>query len=127
VIQLPQSELASPNNNVNTTVSLAMLTSLSYFYAGLKEEGFGFFLRYISPSFIYLPINVLEDFSKPLSLSVRLFGNVVAEEIVVASICFLVPVFIPLPVMSLGLFSGSVQALIFSTLSAYYIGESLDD
>ena len=126
LIQLPEGELAAPTNDINTTVALSLLTSISYFYAGFKEKGLGFFARYISPSPLFLPINILEDFSKPLSLSFRLFGNVVADEIVVSVFCLLVPVFIPLPVMILGIFASSVQALIFATLSAAYIGESIE-
>jgi F-type H+-transporting ATPase subunit a len=123
---LPEGELAAPTNDINTTVALSLLTSLSYFYAGLKKKGLGFFARYISPSPVFLPINILEDFTKPLSLSFRLFGNVLADEIVVSVLCLLVPLFIPLPVMVLGIFASSVQALVFSTLSAAYIGESLE-
>jgi F-type H+-transporting ATPase subunit a len=126
LIQLPEGELAAPTNDINTTVALALLTSISYFYAGLKAKGLGFFARYISPTPIFLPINILEDFTKPLSLSFRLFGNILADEIVVSVLCLLVPLFVPLPVMVLGLFASSVQALVFSTLSAAYIGESIE-
>jgi len=126
LIQLPEGELAAPTNDINTTVALALLTSLSYFYAGFKAKGLGFFSRYISPTPVFLPINILEDFSKPLSLSFRLFGNVVADEIVVSVLCLLVPLFIPLPVMVLGIFASSVQALVFSTLAASYIAESIE-
>ena len=125
LIELPEGELAAPTNDINTTVALSLLTSISYFYAGLIKKGLGFFARYISPTPIFLPINILEDFTKPLSLSFRLFGNILADEIVVSVLCLLVPLFIPLPVMVLGLFASSVQALVFSTLSAAYIGESL--
>jgi F-type H+-transporting ATPase subunit a len=126
LIELPEGELAAPTNDINTTVALSLLTSLSYFYAGLSKKGLGFFARYISPTPIFLPINILEDFTKPLSLSFRLFGNILADEIVVSVLCLLVPLFIPLPVMVLGIFASSVQALVFSTLSAAYIGESLE-
>jgi F-type H+-transporting ATPase subunit a len=126
LIQLPEGELAAPTNDINTTVALALLTSISYFYAGFKAKGVSFFARYISPTPIFLPINVLEDFSKPLSLSFRLFGNVVADEIVVSVLCLLVPLFVPLPVMVLGIFASSVQALVFSTLAASYIAESIE-
>ena len=126
LIELPEGELAAPTNDINTTVALSLLTSISYFYAGLRKKGLGFFARYISPTPIFLPINILEDFTKPLSLSFRLFGNILADEIVVSVLCLLVPLFIPLPVMVLGLFASSVQALVFSTLSAAYIGESLE-
>ena len=125
-IFLAEGELAAPTNDINTTVALSLLTSVSYFYAGLSKKGLGFFARYISPTPIFLPINILEDFTKPLSLSFRLFGNILADEIVVSVLCLLVPLFIPLPVMVLGIFASSVQALVFSTLSAAYIGESLE-
>jgi F-type H+-transporting ATPase subunit a len=126
LIQLPEGELAAPTNDINTTVALSLLTSISYFYAGFKAKGLGFFARYISPTPIFLPINILEDFSKPLSLSFRLFGNILADEIVVSVLCLLVPLLVPLPVMVLGLFASSVQALVFATLSAAYIAESVE-
>jgi F-type H+-transporting ATPase subunit a len=126
LITLPEGELAAPTNDINTTVALSLLTSVSYFYGGFKAKGLGFFARYISPTPIFLPINILEDFSKPLSLSFRLFGNILADEIVVSVLCLLVPLLIPLPVMVLGIFASSVQALVFSTLSASYIGECIE-
>merc|ERR1711990_900755 len=126
LIKLPEGELAAPTNDINTTVALSLLTSISYFYAGFKEKGLGFFARYISPTPIFLPINILEDFTKPLSLSFRLFGNILADEIVVSVLCLLVPLLVPLPVMVLGIFASSVQALVFSTLAGAYICESIE-
>jgi F-type H+-transporting ATPase subunit a len=126
LIKLPEGELAAPTNDINTTVALALLTSMAYFYAGLRKNGIGYFSRYIQPTPILLPINILEDFTKPLSLSFRLFGNVLADELVVSVFTLLVPILIPLPVMILGLFASSIQALIFSTLSAAYIGEAIE-
>nr|YP_010214073.1 ATP synthase CF0 subunit IV [Cecarria obtusifolia]UBN07798.1 ATP synthase CF0 subunit IV [Cecarria obtusifolia] len=126
IIQLPHGELAAPTNDINTTVALALLTSLAYFYAGLTKKGLGYFSKYIQPTLILLPINILEDFTKPLSLSFRLFGNILADELVVVVLVSLVPSVIPIPVMFLGLFTSGIQALIFSTLAAAYIGESLE-
>ena len=126
LIELPEGELAAPTNDINTTVALALLTSLAYFYAGLSKKGLGYFKRYIQPLPLLLPINILEDFTKPLSLSFRLFGNVLADEITVSVLTGLVPLVIPLPIMCLGIFAGSVQALIFSTLAAAYIAEALE-
>merc|ERR1712100_760961 len=85
LIELPEGELAAPTNDINTTVALSLLTSISYFYAGFSKKGLGFFARYISPTPIFLPINIL------------------ADEIVVSVLCLLVPLFIPLPVMVLGI------------------------
>jgi F-type H+-transporting ATPase subunit a len=61
-----------------------------------------------------------------LSLSFRLFGNILADELVVAVLISLVPLVIPIPMMFLGLFTSAIQALIFATLAAAYIGESLE-
>jgi F-type H+-transporting ATPase subunit a len=127
LISLPEGELAAPTNDINVTVALALMTSFTYFYAGISKKGIGYFAKYVQPTPILLPINILEDFTKPLSLSFRLFGNVLADELVVSVFALLVPILIPLPVMILGLFASSVQALIFSTLSAAYIGEALED
>jgi len=126
LIELPEGELSAPTNDINTTAMLAILASLSYFYAGFKFKGLGYFKRYIEPTPILLPINILEDFTKPLSLSFRLFGNVLADELTISVLVLLVPLIIPLPIMALGIFAGSVQALIFSTLAAAYIGEALE-
>lgn len=124
---LPSGELASPTNDINTTVALALLTSLSYFYAGLSTKGLGYFSRYLQPTPVLLPINILEDFTKPLSLSFRLFGNILADELVVAVLVSLVPLVVPVPMMFLGLFTSGIQALIFATLAGAYIGEALED
>lgn len=126
LIELPEGEFAAPTNDINTTAALALLTSLAYFYAGLSKKGIGYFKRYVRPIPLLLPINILEDFTKPLSLSFRLFGNVLADELTISVLTSLVPLLIPLPIMVLGIFAGSVQALIFSTLSAAYIAEALE-
>ena len=126
LIQLPEGELAAPTNDINVTVALALLTSVAYFYAGLSKKGLGYFKVYIEPIPVLLPLKILEDFTKPLSLSFRLFGNVLADELTISVLTSLVPLIIPLPIMVLGIFAGSVQALIFSTLAAAYIAEALE-
>jgi F-type H+-transporting ATPase subunit a len=126
LIEIPDSELAAPTNDINTTVALALLTSLAYFYAGISKKGLGYFADYLEPTPIIAPFRVLEDFTRPLSLSFRLFGNILADELVVAVLVALVPLFVPLPLMILGLFLSSIQALIFATLAASYIGEALE-
>lgn len=127
LIELPNGELAAPTNDINTTVALALLTSISYFYAGINKKGLGYFNRYVQPAAFLLPINVLEDFTKPLSLSFRLFGNILADELVVGVLVALVPLIIPIPLMLLGLFTSGIQALVFATLAGAYIGEALED
>ncbi|MGE5656054.1 MAG: F0F1 ATP synthase subunit A [Actinomycetota bacterium] len=126
LLKLPEGELAAPTNDINTTVALALLTSLAYFYAGFSRRGLGYFTKYIEPTPVLLPIAILEDFTKPLSLSFRLFGNILADELVVAVLVLLVPLFVPLPVMMLGLFTSAIQALVFATLAGAYIHEAME-
>ena len=126
LIELPSGELGAPTGDINTTVALALLTSIAYFYAGISKKGFKYFTRYVKPVAFLLPINVLEDFTKPLSLSFRLFGNLLADELVVGVLITLVPLVIPIPLMLLGLFTSAIQALVFATLAGAYIGESLE-
>ena len=126
LIELPEGELAAPTNDINTTVALSLLTSFMYFFAGISKKGLGYFKRYLQPTPILLPINILEDFTKPLSLSFRLFGNILADELTVSVLTMLVPLIIPLPIMVLGVFASSIQALIFSTLAAAYIAEAVE-
>lgn len=126
IIELPNGELGAPTNDINTTAGLAILTSISYFYAGLSKKGLSYFSKYVQPTPILLPINILEDFTKPLSLSFRLFGNILADELVVAVLVSLVPLVVPIPLIFLGLFTSGIQALIFATLSGSYIGEAME-
>jgi F-type H+-transporting ATPase subunit a len=127
LIHLPSGELGAPTADSNTTIALALLVSLAYFYAGLSRKGFRFFEYYVDPTPIMVPFKIVEDFTRPLSLSMRLFGNILADELVVAVLVFLVPLVVPVPVMLLGLFTSAIQALIFATLAAYFIGEAVHE
>ena len=127
LIELPNGELGAPTADINTTVAMALLVSLAYFYAGLSRKGLRFFELYVEPTPIMLPFKIIEEFTKPLSLSFRLFGNILADELAVGVLVYLVPLIVPLPVMLLGLFTSAIQALIFATLAAFYIGEGLHE
>ncbi|KAL5064826.1 hypothetical protein RYX36_026563 [Vicia faba] len=108
IIKLPHGELAAPTNDINTIVALTLLTSVAYFYAGISKKGLAYFGKYIQPTPILLPINILEDFTKSLSLNFRLFGNILADELVVVVLVSLVPLVVPIPVMFLGLFTSGI-------------------
>ncbi|MEK9631089.1 MAG: F0F1 ATP synthase subunit A [Synechococcus sp.] len=123
----PSGVLGAPTADINTTVAMALLVSLAFFYAGLSNKGLKFFEYYVEPTPIMLPFKIIEEFTKPLSLSFRLFGNILADELAVAVLASLVPLLVPLPVMLLGLFTSAIQALIFATLAAFYIGEAVHE
>ena len=114
--------LGSPTSDLNTTVALALTVLFSIQFLGAKEKGFGFFKHFLAPNPMMLPLNIVEELSKPLSLSFRLFGNVMGEHIVVAVLLFLVPLAVPVPMMMFGLFTGALQAYVFTILSTVYLG-----
>ncbi|MBW4699044.1 MAG: F0F1 ATP synthase subunit A [Aphanocapsa lilacina HA4352-LM1] len=126
LFHIPEGELASPTNDINTTVALSLIALVSYIYAGLRKSGLGYFKHYFE-SPILAAVWVLEFFTRPLSLSIRLFGNILAEELVVAVLILLVPILVPVPLMILFLLTGAIQALVFSTLTASYVGEAVED
>ena len=127
LIELPEGELSAPTNDINTT---AMSSNFSFIrilsLLDLKLKALVISNVILNLLRFYLPINIVEDFTKPLSLNFRLFGNVVADELTVAVICSLVPFIVPVPIMMLGLFASSIQALIFATLAANAIGEVIE-
>jgi len=119
---LESGEFASPTNDINTTLGLALVVSIYYIGAGILAKGFGYFKHYFKPLWFMFPFNLLEDFTRPLSLSLRLFGNILAGELIVLILITLIPVFAPVPMMLFELFVAFIQAYIFSALATSYIG-----
>ncbi|WP_218079960.1 F0F1 ATP synthase subunit A [Anthocerotibacter panamensis] len=126
-VHFPEGEFATPSNDVNTTLGLALIAILSFFYAGFRTAGLNFFKVFIMPNPLFLPIKIIEVFARVLSLTFRLFGNILAEELVLGVLILLVPFFVPIPLMVLFLFTSAIQALIFATLTAAYVGEAIEE
>lgn len=120
LLMLP-GEPASPTNDINTTLGLAVVVSVYYIGAGLFEKGFGYFGHYFQPMWFMFPFNLLEDFTRPLSLSLRLFGNILAGELIILILISLLPIFVPVPMMLFEIFIAFIQAYIFAVLAASYI------
>ena len=126
MIKLPSGELGAPTADINTTIALALLVSLSYFYAGLSNKGWRFRIL-CTPNSDHASFQNSRGLYETFVLSFRLFGNILADELVVGVLVFLVPLILPIPVMFLGLFTSAIQALISATLAAYYIGEAVEE
>lgn len=118
--------LKAPTSNWSVTLGLAIVVFFSTQFYGIKEKGLGYFKHFVQPLPFMLPLNIIEQITRPLSLSLRLYGNVFGEEMVVASLFALVPLFVPLPMMLLGLLFGFIQAFVFTLLSAIYIAEATE-
>ena len=121
LLQLP-GEPASPTNDINTTLGLAITVLIYYIGSGIMQKGLGYFKHYMQPMWFMFPFNLLEDFTRPLSLSLRLFGNILAGELIILILISLIPLFAPVPMMLFELFIAFIQAYIFSVLAASYIG-----
>jgi F-type H+-transporting ATPase subunit a len=113
--------LQAPTSTWSVTAAFAIVVFFATHYYGVKEHGWRYFKHFAEPVFILLPLNIIGEFTKPLSLSLRLFGNIFGEEMVVAGIFSIIPLIVPVPLQFLSLLLGFIQALVFSLLASVYI------
>lgn len=119
--------LAPPTDNINTNAAIAILVFLYYNYLGIKEQGFVNYLKHFLGPVIWLGplmfvIELISHAVRPVSLSVRLFGNMTGDHLVLGVFSQLVPIGVPVIFMAMGLFISFIQAFVFSLLSIVYIG-----
>lgn len=121
--------LMAPTSSINVTLGCAITIWVYYHYQGIRAQGIGSYLMHfaappgapIALAPIMLPIELISHFSRVMSLSLRLFGNVFGEELVIMILFGLIPFLVPLPMMFLGLVTGGLQAFIFMLLSIIYL------
>jgi F-type H+-transporting ATPase subunit a len=117
-------ELKPPTADLNTTAGLAILTIVLVQVFGMIDKGpIKYFKRFFEPNPVFFPLNVIEELAKPLSLSIRLFGNMFSKETILVILISLVslPLFYPIPILALSLLIGAIQAYIFMLLAIFYI------
>ena len=118
--------VTTPTKDLNTPVALALVVFFSVHYFGVHELGLrGYVKQLASPIFI-LPLELISQVSRTLSLSIRLFGNIISGEIIVAVIFSLVPLIAPLPLQIFTMGIGLLQAYIFTVLASVYIGAAVE-
>jgi F-type H+-transporting ATPase subunit a len=118
--------MVSPTANINTTIALAVVVFFAVHIFGVIEKGaWGYVKDFASPIFI-LPLEIVSQFSRTLSLSVRLFGNILSTDLIVAIVFSLVPFIVPLPLAALGMLTGVLQAYIFIVLASLYISSAVE-
>lgn len=123
-------EFGSPTANLNVTVGCAVFVFLYYHYQGIKKHGLlGYLKTFTGPiwwlAILFVPIEIISHFSRPLSLSIRLFGNIFGEDMVIIIIASLVPYFAPLPLMALAIITSLLQAYIFIMLTTIYLAGAM--
>ena len=128
MIELKQGEIASPTNDINLTAGLAIIVLVYYVVAGLMKKKFKFFLHGFSlVAIISALIEILELFTRPLTLALRLFGNVLAGEILIAALLGICAWGLPLPMMFFEILVACVQALVFTMLTTVYIASAVNE
>ncbi|MBQ1501515.1 MAG: F0F1 ATP synthase subunit A, partial [Firmicutes bacterium] len=118
---------AAPTSVINVTAGLAICTFCLTHYSGLRYNGLGYGKHFIRPFVFILPLLIIDELVHPLSLTLRLFGNVFGEESVTEEIFNLLPVVAPTLLQALSVLMGLIQAMVFVMLSAFYIGEAIGD
>ena len=120
--------ITPPTKDLNTTAGLALMTIVLVQYAGIREKGVGGWLKsYTEPVAIITPLNILEIGIKPLSLCMRLFGNILGAYIIMELIIYVVPAVVPLVASAyFDIFDGLLQAYVFCFLSSLYIHEAIE-
>ncbi len=128
LIHLTTGELASPNNDINMTAAMAIVVSIYYIFYGVRKNGFRFFFKGFSIDGIIITlVDTLELFVRPFSLALRLFANILAGELLVATFISLCSIVLPLPFMLFELFVALIQALVFTLLSTTYISMAIQE
>ncbi len=116
---------APPTTSLSVTAALAIVVFFSTHFFGFKAKGIkGYLKHFVSPVFFMLPLLLMEELVRPLSLSLRLYGNVYGEHAVIEQLGHIVPIGLPLVMEILALLFCLIQALVFTMLTAIYIDGS---
>lgn len=126
----------SPTANINMTASMAVPVFLATHYYGIRAHGVHYIKHFVGPirSLPALPLMMLMfviefigHIARPLTLSVRLFGNMVAKHILLLVLAILVPMFVPMVILGLGVLVGVVQAFVFTLLTTLYLSGAVEE
>jgi F-type H+-transporting ATPase subunit a len=120
-----------PTANLNTNAAMALTVFVMTHVIGLKEHGLGYLKQFCGPvpwlAPLIIPIELVGHLARPLSLTLRLFGNMYGHEIVLMIFFTLVPFLVPLPMMVMGVMVAFIQAFVFMLLAMIYIAGALEE
>jgi len=111
-----------PTASLSTTTALALSVLIAVPLFGITSRGVGGYLKtYLEPSVVMLPFNIISEFSRGISLAIRLYGNIMSGAVIAAILLGVAPFFFPVIMDVLGLLTGMIQAYIFAILATVYI------
>ena len=118
----------APTGKLETPAALALIVFVAVHYFGVRAQGArGYFASFAKPKLIMLPFNIVSEITRTFSLMVRLFGNVMSGEFMIALVVALAGLFVPIPLMALEILTGLVQAYIFTILATAFIGAAVGE
>lgn len=119
---------AAPTGSLSTTVALTLAVLLAVPGFAMAERGWSGYLRHLTqPTWVLLPFNILGELSRGVSLSIRLYGNVMSGAVIAAILLSIAPFFFPVVMQLFGVLVGLIQAYIFAILAAVYISSALSE
>lgn len=128
MFHLKEGELASPTNDINLTAAMAVIVLVYYIAVGIKSKGIKFIFHGFNFNGIIMTlVDLLEMVTRPLSLSIRLFANILAGEILVSMVLGAVALVLPVPVMLFEVLVAFIQAFVFMMLTLAYISSSVNE
>lgn len=120
----------SPTANINTTLALALVSFTATHYIGLRRHGIGYIKHFMGPMWalapLMFPIELVSHLARVISLTFRLFGNMVAKHKLLLVLALLAPYIAPVPILGLGLLVAFVQAGVFTLLTMLYLSGSIE-
>ena len=123
-LQLPG--VTAPTAHLETAAALALIVFFAGHAYGIRSRGVkGYLAHYLKPNPLLLPLNILSELTRTLSLTVRLFGNIMSHQLIIALLLAIAGLLVPIPIMALGILIGIVQAYIFSVLATIFIGAAV--
>lgn len=119
----------SPTSSLNTTLALTIIVWVTHHFIGFREHGLSYYKHFVGPMKVLiplmLPIELISNFARLISLSIRLFGNIMAKETLLSILFMLAGAFFaPLPIMLLGVLVSLVQAMVFVLLAVVYFSQA---
>ncbi len=118
--------IKSPTADLNTTIGLALIVVFSVHVYGMKKKGAWTYLKEFASPIYMFPVELIGQLSRTLSLSMRLFGNVLSGDLIVAIVFSIIPYFLPIALIAISMVSGLLQAYVLTTLAALFISSAVE-
>ncbi len=119
--------VASPTRDLSLAAALAMISFFAGHIHAARTHGIAYLRHYIEPSPLLLPFNIIGEIGRTIALALRLFGNMLSGQLVIAIVLYLAGLLVPIPLMLLGILTALVQAYIFGILTLVFAASSLQE